>query len=69
VLRSPPLDRKHLERERLAAERELEEAERELTAANRLTEINRAAKRRARARARLQWVEDEEAKQQPKREA
>jgi hypothetical protein len=59
------MDRQRLKREREAAERELEEAERELAAAKRITEINRAAKRRARARARLQWVEDEEAKQQP----
>jgi hypothetical protein len=59
------MDRQRLKREREAAERELEEAERELAAAKRITEINRAAKRRGRARARLKWVEDEEAKQQP----
>jgi hypothetical protein len=57
------MDRKHLKEEREAAERELEEAERELAAAKRLSEINKAAKKRTRAKARLEWVEDEEAKQ------
>jgi hypothetical protein len=60
------MDRKHLKEEREAAKRELEKAERELAAAKRLRDINRAAMKRTRARARLQWAEDEKAKQRPK---